>query len=66
MRKYMLVAAILTAGCAAPPPAKQDSKEVLQDVGRRADELCSLPSTERKAALEKLKKETGLVIYCGK
>ena len=34
-------------------------------VARRITEICSLPPSEREAALEKLKKNSGLVLVCG-
>lgn len=53
-------------GCvsAAQREAAQEA-QAEKEVAREIDRICSLPKEERDAQLEKLKKETGLTLYCG-
>ncbi len=58
----VLMALATLGGCmSATERAERDRAAV----SRRITEICSLPPAEREAALEKLKRESGLVLVCG-
>lgn len=65
MRAVVLAAAICISlsGCMSQQERDEQERAALS---KRIDEICSLPAGEREAALEKLKKESGLVLVCGK
>lgn len=58
---------ILLVGC---PTSKQRNaaenaaieKHAVQEVRR----ICALPSAQRDAELERIKKESGIIVYCGR
>jgi hypothetical protein len=63
----LLSAAIVLAGCAtskpAPAPAPAPGSDT--DMATRINRICALPEPEREQQIAKLKKDSGLVLYCG-
>jgi hypothetical protein len=67
--QILLVAGLLTiAGCTMPKkPATVDAEAQSQKaLGERIQKICALAEPERTAQIEKLKSESGFVLYCGK
>lgn len=63
---FIPVVAILLAGCAASPPPSPQISDEQKALGERIEKICSLPdAAEREAQIAELKKESGLVLYCG-
>ena len=66
MHTWVLTAAVILAACAAPRQTNEKAEAAWKaEVGERIQKICSLPEPERTAELEKLKKDEGLVLYCG-
>lgn len=63
MRVLLLtVAAMSVVSCLSPQKREQRERA---ELSRRIDVICRLPAAERDAALERLRKESGLVLVCG-
>ena len=62
----ILAFALLGSACApAAKPSRTDAAERAA-LAKRIDAICARPEgEERQAELDKLKRETGLVLYCG-
>ncbi len=67
---------VLTAcaivGCTATQPkarpsatARPAGEEIDPGLAQRISRICALPPSERNAETAKLKRESGLVLYCG-
>ena len=65
MRKAVLAATIALVGLAGCKSTTERAERDRVAVARRITEICSLPPAEREAALERLNKESGLVLVCG-
>jgi hypothetical protein len=69
--KLMLVS-VLTAlgfvcGCASEPQRHtQENAAIQKEAAREMRRICALPPAERDAELERIKKESGMVVQCGK
>ena len=64
----MLVTTLLAVGgcqTAAQRQAREVS-EARKDVAREVDRICALKKEERERELVKLKKESGMVVQCGR
>jgi hypothetical protein len=51
------------AGCASTPRETKNADST--DVAAEVTRICALPAGEREKALEKLKQESGMVLFCG-
>lgn len=60
-----IVAVFMLANCAVGPTAEETEEAQRRAAAKRIDEICALPEPERTKELERLKKEAGLVLYCG-
>jgi len=56
------VYAIFLAGCARGAHAESETKQAIDE---RINEICAMPEPRRTTELERLKKEAGVVLYCG-
>lgn len=56
----------LCAAC-APAPQRTGGKgaQPPQDIAAEVSRICALPVAEREKALEKLKQDSGMVLFCG-
>ena len=66
VRVLLLTTALIAGGCAAPPKPADTSTQDSKALGERISRICALPDAQREAELEKMKNETGMVLYCGK
>ena len=66
MRGIAVFALVVGAAACAPAPQRPAQLPDQKELGARINKICSLPEPDRQAELEKLKKDTGLVLYCGK
>lgn len=60
VRALFLTSVLAACGCAAP------KKHIDVQMGDRISRICALPEGERAAEIEKLKRESQMVLYCGK
>lgn len=63
MKASLVIAAALLSACATQP--KQDAQSDT-DLATRISQICALPESQRDAEIEKMKQETGMVLYCGR
>jgi len=56
------ISAILV-GCA--PTAQNTRNAAPSDIAAEVARICALPAAEREKALEKLKQDSGMVLFCG-
>jgi hypothetical protein len=61
----LLTVAALGAGCATQNKSAPASTGANPDIASEVSRICALPPAEREQALEKLKKESGMVLFCG-
>jgi len=66
VRVLLLTSVIAVSGCAAAPKPADTPAQDSKALGERISRICALPETERAAEIEKMKKETGMALYCGK
>jgi len=66
--RVLLVASLLASagGCATPPRHANGAEPDQKVLGERITRICALPEAERAVEVEKLKNESGMVLYCGK
>jgi hypothetical protein len=66
--QFLLIAAALAiGGCATS--ARNDTAQEAQAqkaLGERIQRICGLPEAQRAAEIDRLKSESGFVLYCGK
>ena len=43
----------------------QQSQTLTKQAGQEIDRICSLPEAERAAELQRIKDQSGMVLYCG-
>ena len=55
------ISAILV-GCGS---TAQNTKQAPSDIAAEVTRICALPQGEREKALEKLKQDSGMVLFCG-
>lgn len=53
----------MAAGCQSPQPKPQAGAGPV--IAAEVTRICALPAGEREQALEKLKKDSGMVLFCG-
>ena len=63
VRSAALATLVLAAGCQSPQPKPQAGQG--PDIAGEVTRICALPAGEREQALEKLKKDSGMVLFCG-
>jgi hypothetical protein len=63
VRIAALATLLLAAACQSPQPKPRTGAgpEIAAEVTR----ICALPAGDREQALEKLKKDSGMVLFCG-
>lgn len=66
-RALLMSAAMILSACATSHPAPQPKPAGGGDteLATRITRICALPQSERDKEIAKLKKESGLVLYCG-
>ena len=64
MKALPLAAVVVIAGCASAP-SPEEEEQARKALAARVDNICSLPPGQRDAELERLKKEAGVVLFCG-
>ena len=58
---------IAIAGCASTSQQRTaENAAVKKEAAQEIDRICSLPESERETELQKLKEESGLVLFCGR
>lgn len=62
----LFLALTAVAGCATAPQQTVQTTPFQGDLSERINRTCALPESERQVELDKLKNETGFVLYCGK
>jgi len=64
----LITGVLLAEGCASPAKRGTVSQEAQDQkaLGERIQRICALPEPKRTAEIEKLKSESGFVLYCGK
>jgi ABC-type glycerol-3-phosphate transport system substrate-binding protein len=63
VRTAALATLLLAAGCQSPQPKTQAGAG--PDIAAEVTRICALPGGEREQALEKLKQDSGMVLFCG-
>lgn len=62
----LLIAALTVSACTTAAQRRAAENAAIQkEVARETKRICTLPEAEREAELEKIKKESGIVIVCG-
>jgi hypothetical protein len=60
------LAALVLAGCATAEQKKAAQDAAVQKrAATEIERICSLPEAEREARIQKIKDESGMVLYCG-
>ena len=63
LKVVLLASSTVLVGCAA---TSADSKRAVgPDIAAEVGRICALPQAERERELEKLKQESGMVLFCG-
>ncbi len=65
LRLAAVIPLVLAAGCQSGPARQSTQGRPSGDIASEVTRICALPSPEREAALEKLKKDSGMVLFCG-
>lgn len=62
-----MVAVFCTLVACETPADKQSARnaEINRQAAVEINRICSLPKDEREAELQKIKQESGVVLYCG-
>jgi hypothetical protein len=62
-----LAALGVLCGCAAEPQRRATENAAVQkEAAKEIKRICALPPLERAAELERINKESGIVVQCGK
>jgi uncharacterized lipoprotein YajG len=65
-RLVMLAPLMLLAACATEQQRRAQKNEAIKaQAAQEIRRICALPESEREAEVERIKKESGMVIYCG-
>jgi nitrous oxide reductase accessory protein NosL len=65
-RFSILAMSILLAACATEQQRKaQENAAIRKQAAREIERICALPEPDRQAEIEKIKEQSGMVIYCG-
>jgi hypothetical protein len=62
----LLTCVLLATACTMPAKRADEPAQEQKALGERIEKICTLPEPERSAQIEKLKNESGMVLYCGK
>jgi len=63
----LILGYLAIAGCSTANQRKAaESAAIKKEVATEIDRICSLPEPERSAELEKVKRESGMELYCAK
>jgi hypothetical protein len=62
LKMMLLVLGAMLLGCAATP---RETKSAGPDIAAEVARICALPKGERDKALERLKQDSGMVLFCG-
>ena len=63
LKVALLGTAATLIGCA--PTAQNTKNAAPSDIAAEVSRICALPPAERETALEKLKRDSGMVLFCG-
>jgi len=66
VRVALFVTLLAASGCATSAKHTKTAASDQKALGKRIEHICALPESQRAAEIEKLKKESGMVLYCGK
>ena len=61
-----LVLALVLAACEAPAERQAaENARIQKQAAKEINRICALPMEQREAELEKIKEQSGMVLYCG-
>jgi hypothetical protein len=61
-----LLGLVVLAGCATAEQQKAEKNAVIQKrAATEIERICALPEAEREAQIQKIKDQSGMVLYCG-
>ncbi len=56
---------VLAAGCSSATRHNKGDAKASDNLAAEVTRICALPAAERDKALQKLKQDSGMVLFCG-